>query len=72
MLKQEIQQTEVTDNTNYKSDIYHIKTNDNYDGKGWYQSFISFLKILNTFFQLPRTYQLSYVNDDTDVICSDF
>ena len=41
-----------TDNTDYKC----------------YQSLIRFLKLLNTFFQLPRTYQLSHVNDDTDVI----
>ena len=60
MLKQEIQQSDTDNNTDYKS--------DHHDGKVWYQSLIRILKLLNTFFQLPRTYQLSHVNDDTDII----
>ena len=68
MLNQEIQQSEVTDNTDFKPDNDLKNTFDYYDGKVWYQSLIRFLKLLNTFFQLPRAYQLSHVNDDTDVI----
>ena len=68
MLNQEIQQSEVTDNTDFKPDNDLKNTFDYYDGKVWYQSLIRFLKLLNTFFQLPRTYQLSHVNDDTDII----
>ena len=57
MVEQEIHQNEVTENsTDHKSDNDLIKTTDNHNGIKWYQSLKKFLKLLNTFLKLPRTY----------------
>ena len=54
--------------TETKTENVLTMTSDNQPERKCFQVFKKILVLLDTFFKIPRTYNLSHINDDTDTI----